>query len=213
MRVFIEKLKLSCISEGPQANIRTQRILNLSAQPEKVTPSVNGNTDREITLKSMQFRRAFSRILQAIWEVDPLEGPVWVSKIDVIDVYHRGNLRTSQVGEFAYVVPSAPDDDGIIICVDLVLPMGWVESPKFFCDFSETLTDVTNALVDTYLPVPSYGGISELQSTGPVPPHTRRSLTNIDCYTDDVISLVQGGTDQQHRVFDSKGSAFKWLFP
>ena len=43
-------------------------------------------------------------ILQAIWEADPVEGTVRVSKLDVTDVYHRGTLRSSQVVIFIYVV-------------------------------------------------------------------------------------------------------------
>ena len=70
--------------------------------------------------------------------------------------------------------------------------MGWVDSPKFFCTFFETLTDVDNALVDSELPVPAYGAISKIPSTGPGPPHTPESLTHIYCYMDDVISVVQG---------------------
>ena len=84
----------------------------------------------------MQFGQAFPRILQAIWEADPEEGPVRVSNIDVTDAYHRITIKPSQVGVFAYIVPSVPDDDVILICIDLVLPMGWVDSPKFFCAFS-----------------------------------------------------------------------------
>ena len=68
-----------------------------------------------------------------------------MSKLDVTDAYHR-------------------------ICINLVLPMGWVDSPKFFCAFSETLTDVANALVDADLPVPAYGAISALPATEPPPP-------------------------------------------
>ena len=119
-------------------------------------------------------------------------------KLDVTDAYHRGTVKPAQVGAFAYVIPSAPGDEGIFICIDLVLPMGWVDSPKFFCAFSQTLTDVANALVESELPVPVYGAISKIPSTGPGPPHTPESLTHIDCYMDDVISVVQGGPDRQH---------------
>ena len=75
------------------------------------------------------------------------------------------------------------------------------------------LTDVANALVDSELPVLAYGAISEIPSTGPGPPYTPESLTHIDCYMDDVISVVQGGPDRQHRVFDGTVRTFKWLFP
>ena len=91
--------------------------------------------------------------------------------------------------------------------------MGWIDSPKFFCAFLETLTDMENALVDTDLLVLSYGTISKIPATGPRPPHTPDSLTHIDCYMDDIISAVQGGPDRQHRVFDGTFRALKWLFP
>ena len=93
--------------------------------------------------------------------------------------------------------------------------MVWVESPKFFCAFSETLTDVAITLVDTELPVPSYGATYKIPATGPpspLPPHTNESLNHINCYMDDVIYLVQGRADHQHRVFDITGHALKWLF-
>ena len=76
------------------------------------------------------------------------------------------------------------------ICIDLVLLMGWVDSPKFFCAFSETLTDGTNALVDMDLPVLSYRSISKIPATRLGPPHTLESLTHIHFYMDDVISVV-----------------------
>ena len=63
------------------------------------------------------------------------------------------------MGAFAYIIPSAPGEEGIFICIDLVLPMGWVDSPKFLCAFSETMTDVENAQVKSELPVPSYNYI------------------------------------------------------
>ena len=66
VQVFGEKLKLSCITVSPQDQRRPQLILNLSAQPDKETPSVNVTTDREISPESMQFGRAFPHIIQAM---------------------------------------------------------------------------------------------------------------------------------------------------
>ena len=63
-----------------------------------------------------------------------------------------------------------------------MLPVGWVDSPKYFCAFSETLTDVANDLVHTSLPVPAYGTILEIPETGLGPPQTMDSLRHIDCY-------------------------------
>ena len=53
-------------------------------------------------------------------------------------------------------------------------------------------------MVDTDLPVLSYEEISALPATDPGPPHTLESLTHIEFYMDDVVSAVQGGSDQQH---------------
>ena len=121
-----------------------------------------------------------------------------MSKLDLTDAYHHGTVNPAQVGYFSYVIPLAPGDEGIFICIDLVLPMGWVDSPKFFCAFLETLIDVANDLVNSELPVPSYGKISEIPATGPGPPHTPESLTHIYWYMDDSILAVQGVPDRQH---------------
>ena len=74
----------------------------------------------------------FYHFFQAVWEADPYQVPIQVSKMDVTDEYHRVTVTLSQVGVFAYIVPLALEDEGCIICIYLVLPMVWVESPKFF---------------------------------------------------------------------------------
>ena len=88
-----------------------------------------------------------------------------------------------------------------------------MDPPKFFFTFFETLTNVDNTLVDTYLPVPVYGVIYALPATDPGPPYTPESLTHIDCYIYDVISVVQGGAKRQHQLFDSAVRALKWILP
>ena len=70
-----------------------------------------------------------------------------MSKLEVPYAYHRGTVTPSQVGTFAYVNSLAPENKVCIICINLVLPMMWVESPKFFCTFSLMLIDVANALI------------------------------------------------------------------
>ena len=102
-------------------------------------------------------------------------------------------LRPSQVGAFAYVISSAADEDCIVVCIDLVLQIGWVDSRKFFYAFSKTLTGVANAVLHTLILVPGYGGITKIPKTSPGPPHTLDSLTHIYFYIDDVITVVQGG--------------------
>ena len=84
--------------------------------------------------------------------------------------------------------------------------------PQVFCTFLETLIDVDNALLNTYPPVLSYGTIFDIPATVPGPLHTPESLTHINFYMDDVISVVQKGPYLQHRVFDGTVRALKWLF-
>ena len=79
--IFGEGIKLPRITEVTRAHCLPHLIINLSAQPDKGTPIVNYTTDREITPESMYFGRSFPRIQQTIWEADPTEGPVCVSKL------------------------------------------------------------------------------------------------------------------------------------
>ena len=135
MQLFGRRLNLSRIVAVPQSHRRPCLVLNLSMQPYSDTIGVNETTNREAAPDLLQFGWAFSRILQAVWEADPVQGLFRVSKLYVTDAYHRGTIAPAQLGAFAYVIPSVPGYEGIFICIDLVLLMGWVDSPKFFCAF------------------------------------------------------------------------------
>ena len=84
---------------------------------------------------------------------------------------------------------------------------------QVFCTFSETLTDVVNALLDTELPVSAYGAIPTIPATGLGSSHTRKSLAHIDCYMYDVISTLQDGPKRQHLVFYGTVCALKCILP
>ena len=101
-----EKLKLSSIAAVPQEHLRPRLILNLLARPDSNMPIVNKTTDRESAQESLQFGCPPPRILQAVWEVDLAQGPVRVSKLDVIDAYHHGTVKPAQVGAFVYIILS-----------------------------------------------------------------------------------------------------------
>ena len=107
-----------------------------------------------------------------------------------MDAYHRGTLCPAQMEAFSYVVPAAAKENCVIICINLMLLMGWVDPPKYFCAIIETLTIVDNALVHTSLPVLAYGAISEIPENIPGPPHTMYSLTHTNCYLEHVITAV-----------------------
>ena len=86
----------------------------------------------------MQFGTCLPRIRKQIWEADPQDGPVYLSKWDISDAFHRCVLCPADFGTFSYVFPPLPSDTDIYLCVDLFVPMGWVSSPPFFCAASET---------------------------------------------------------------------------
>ena len=94
------------------------------------------------------------------------------------------------MGAFDYVFSEEAKDDCVITCIEIVLPMVWVESPKHFYAISETLTDMVNALLHKSLPVRAYRSIYATPETGPGPTYTLDSLTHIYCYMDDVITAV-----------------------
>ena len=53
----------------------------------------------------MQFGPCLPHILQQIWEADPQDGPVYLSRWYISDAFHRCALRPADVGAFSYVVP------------------------------------------------------------------------------------------------------------
>ena len=67
-----------------------------------------------------------------------------MSKWDISDAFHRCPLRAAHIGAFTYVVPPLPGDTTILLCIDLVLPMVWVNFPDMFCAASETVSDMAN---------------------------------------------------------------------
>ena len=112
IQIFGERLKLPRIAVVPEAYLCPRLILNLPAQRDSDNLSVNQTTNREVAQELLQFDQAFSRILQAVWEADLVQGLVRVSKVDVTDAYHRSTVKPAQVGEFSYVIPSSPGDEG-----------------------------------------------------------------------------------------------------
>ena len=76
VRVFWDKLKLSCIADIPQDYFHPRLIINLLAKTNEGMPSVNNTTYRDVSLESMKFGRALPRILQEIFGADP-DSPRW----------------------------------------------------------------------------------------------------------------------------------------
>ena len=112
------------------------------------------------------------------------------------------------------MVPPLPSDTDIYLCVDLVLPMGWVRSPPFFWATSKAAAYLANAyLSDDRLPTPEYGPTLGTYSTVASPPASAGRLQATDVYMDDLNCLAQGSPDQQRRVTEMVLQGIKDIFP
>jgi hypothetical protein len=112
---------------------------------------------------TMQFGKAPKRILQAIIDADPAYGPINLFKVDIADGFYRIWLNTNGIPKLAVSLPALHGEEPLV-ALPLVLPMGWTESPQFFCAATETVTDVTNRrLANHWKPLPHR--MDELAST------------------------------------------------
>ena len=64
------------------------------------------------------------------------------------------------------------------------------------------LKEVANYIVNTSLLVSRYSTIANIPNIVLGLPHTLDRLNHIDCYIYDIITVVQGGIEQQLQVFD-----------
>ena len=124
MLVFGNRVRISRLASVDQANRKPRLICNYSVAPDDVTPVVNASTKKSTAPDSMKFGAFLPRFLQKIWEADPSNGPVWLSKWDISDAFHLCLLRPGDIGAFTYVVPPLSTDISALMCIDLVLPMG-----------------------------------------------------------------------------------------
>ena len=91
----------------------------------------------------MQFGRALQRVLQRIYDSDPQHGPVHLIKLDVADGFYRVWLRAEDAPSLGVALPSMPDQPQLV-AIPTVLPMGWTQSPPYFCSLTETVADIAN---------------------------------------------------------------------
>ena len=105
------------------------------------------------------------------------------------------------MGAFAYVPPPLPGYTTIYPCADLVIPMGWVNLPLFFCAAPETVADMANLYIsdpstssNEY--VPTFVSYSTLPSRKASPARLQGTYV----YMDDLMCVVQGDPAQQSQV-------------
>ena len=214
LHFFGRKIGISRLACLDYQNRKPRLICNSSKAPDTIIQSVNDSTDKSINPQAMQFGSCLPRLLQNIWEADPDKGPVLISKWDISDAFHRCHIYPEDVGAFTYVVPLIPLDPEPLLCIDLVLPMSWVNSPDLFCATSETVTDEANiTFLSDLTPQLSYLPTAGLYKAFPAQPAGPSRLQYADVYMDDINCLTQGDQTQQRRLMEIVLQSLKVTYP
>ena len=189
----LPSLKISPAGVVPQRNRRPRTIIDYTFS------GVGPATLQVASPHAMQFGRAFQRVLERIVYANPRFGPVHLLKIDLSDGYYRVPLNARGALHLAVALPSSRRRP--LLAVPTVLPMGWLESPPYFCMATETIADYTNAASPTPR-MPHFQeakaaslDIPQFQDTMPrllpsiLTPST--PLQYVDVYIDDFMALAQ----------------------
>ena len=188
----------------------------------------------------MQFGKALTRILQRILAANPQHGPTYMLKLDLSDGFYRIRLRAEDIPTLGVAFPVGPGEDPLIV-LPLTLPMGWTESPPYFCSATETTVDLINLHASPSwdpprhplepaagtqppqdgrhcitIPTPTFSPPPRLPVPPQLPPaqrrHHRRPLAYGDVFVDDEILLAQG-TPPQLRHFKCQALHINdWIF-
>ena len=91
----------------------------------------------------MQFGWALERVLRKVVTAHPTQGPLYLLKINLSDSFYHVCLHVQDASMLGVAFPMAPGEL-VLTAVPLVLPMGWTESPPYFCTTTETIVDLAN---------------------------------------------------------------------
>ena len=130
-------LRLSPLGVVPQRDRRPRIIVDYTFW------GINDDTVPLAPAESMQFGRALERILHKIRRANRRFGPTYMIKVDIADGFYRLFVSAPTIPALGVVFPQYEDEEPLV-AFPLVLPMGWVGSPPFFCALTETATDHAN---------------------------------------------------------------------
>ena len=192
-------LRVSPIGCVPQDNRRPRMISDYSFW------GLNEETAKMAPEGAMQFGTAPLRMREDLARANPTHGPVHMYKNDMSDGFYR--IRLSSSGSLKLAV-SLPEFPGLpqLVALPVVLPMGWTESPPWFCAFTETIADLTNVDLHRNKRVPPHhlgpqAAITdfEVKDAGPArkipishkPLIYARPLREVEVFVDDFIGMGQ----------------------
>jgi hypothetical protein len=83
--------------------------------------------------KAMQFgSKALEQCLQTIVDANPKHEPVKMIKVDIADAFYQIWLHVHGIPKQVVSLPVLHGKEPLL-AIPLVLPMGWMESPPYFC--------------------------------------------------------------------------------
>jgi hypothetical protein len=134
----LQNLRISPIGVVPQRDRCPRTIVDYSYS------GINQETCPIAPAEAMQFGTALQRIIENIVNANQEgHGPVYLCKVDISDGFYRVNVRPADIPKLGVILPSTRDQEQLV-AFPLVLPMGWKNSPPYFCAITETVADVTN---------------------------------------------------------------------
>jgi hypothetical protein len=216
---LVKRLRISPLGVVPQHDRRPHIIVDYSFW------GLNDETLKLSHQEAMQFGRALERIIAKVVLADPRYGPVKVIKIDIADGFYRIRVRTEDIPKLGVIFPHK-EGEAPLVAFPLVLPMGWTESPPYFCAATETVTDIANDRMakwrnppihrleaDTQVDVtgeelppvisssPELGALEVPTDLDPLLACRRaRQLAYIDVFVDDFLGAAQGNEARLNRV-------------
>jgi hypothetical protein len=134
----LPNLRISPIGVVPQRDRRPRIIVDYSFS------GVNQETCNIAPTDAMQFGTALQRVIKTIINAKPEFGPVYLCKVDIADGFYCVHLRPADIPKLGVIIPSSTIDDEPLTAFPLVLPMGWRNSPPYFCAITKTVADVMN---------------------------------------------------------------------
>ena len=140
--LHLPHLRLSPLGVVPQRDRRPRIIVDYTFW------GINNDTVPLFPSESMQFGRALERVLHKIRRANRRFGPTYMIKVDIADGFYRLFVSAPTTATLGVVFPQH-DDEELLVAFPLVLPMGWVGSPPFFCALTETATDLANTRLRT----------------------------------------------------------------
>ena len=161
-------------------------------------------------------------------------------KLDLSDGFNRVCLWVEDIQTLGVAFPVGPGEEPLIALL-LTLPMGWMESPPYFCSTTETLVDLINLHTSPSwdppwhplepaagpqppqddrhcisIPTPTFSPPPQLLAPPQLPMpqqcHCHRPLAYGDVFVNNEILLAQGSPNQLHQF---KGQALHinyWIF-